>query len=104
MPKHQSKAEHNKRNQSDMKDNVSRLSSPSSFTKKKRKIASVSKANNSQSSSKTTKKQSAATLPKTISTIMTEYMPMNKDFIQKIMVYDILSTWSQLDMFNHFKT
>ncbi|GBC33153.2 hypothetical protein GLOIN_2v1766715 [Rhizophagus irregularis DAOM 181602=DAOM 197198] len=88
----------------DMKDNVSRLSSPSSFTKKKRKIASVSKANNSQSSSKTTKKQSAATLPKTISTIMTEYMPMNKDFIQKIMVYDILSTWSQLDMFNHFKT
>ncbi|PKY53934.1 hypothetical protein RhiirA4_472436 [Rhizophagus irregularis] len=38
-------------------------------------------ANNNQSPSKTTKKQPATTSPKTISTVMTEYMPRNKNLI-----------------------
>ncbi|POG71723.1 hypothetical protein GLOIN_2v1774577 [Rhizophagus irregularis DAOM 181602=DAOM 197198] len=61
------------------------------------------KANFSQSPSKTTKKQPAATSPKTISTVMTGYVPVNKNLTQEITVYDIPSTWSQLDMLNHLK-
>ncbi|PKY56341.1 hypothetical protein RhiirA4_476576 [Rhizophagus irregularis] len=34
---------------------------------------------------------------------MTGYVPENKDFIREITVYDIPSTWSQLDTLNHFK-
>ncbi|CAB4429770.1 unnamed protein product [Rhizophagus irregularis] len=69
-------------------------------TKKKRKTVPVSKANNSRSPSKTTKKQPAALSPKTISTVMTGYMPTNKDLVWEIMVYDIPSTWSQLNILN----
>ncbi|CAB4415329.1 unnamed protein product [Rhizophagus irregularis] len=86
----------------DPKDDVSRPTSPSPL-EKKRKTAPVSKAKNSQSPSKTTKKQTAAPLPKTISTVMTGYEPMNKDLVRKITVYDIPSTWSQLDTLNHLK-
>ncbi|PKY60093.1 hypothetical protein RhiirA4_483389 [Rhizophagus irregularis] len=86
-----------------LKDDISRPSSPSPSTDKKRKTAPVSKANNGQSPSKTTKKQSAATSPKTISTVMTGFVPANKNFIWEIMVYDISSTWSQLNTFNHLK-
>ncbi|PKB94558.1 hypothetical protein RhiirA5_438501 [Rhizophagus irregularis] len=85
------------------KDDVNRLSSPTSSGGKKRKIAPVSKANSSQSPSKTTKKQPAATSPKTISTVMTGYVPANKDLTWKITVYDIPSTQSQLDTLNHLK-
>uniref|UniRef100_U9T8W1 Uncharacterized protein n=1 Tax=Rhizophagus irregularis (strain DAOM 181602 / DAOM 197198 / MUCL 43194) TaxID=747089 RepID=U9T8W1_RHIID len=67
----------------DPKDDVSRSSSPSP--------------------SGTTKKQPAATSPKTISTVMTGYVPVNKNLTQEITVYDIPSTWSQLDMLNHLK-
>jgi uncharacterized protein (DUF342 family) len=86
----------------DQKDDVSRPASPSPL-EKKRKTVPVSKANNSQSSSKTTKKQPAAPSSKTISTVMTGYEPMNKDLIREITVYDIPSTWSQLDTLNHLK-
>ncbi|GBC23508.2 hypothetical protein GLOIN_2v1473242 [Rhizophagus irregularis DAOM 181602=DAOM 197198] len=87
----------------DPKDDVSRPSSPTPSGGKKRKTAPVLKANASQSPSKTTKKQPAATSPKTISTVMTGYVIANKDFTRKITVYDILSTWSQLDTLNHLK-
>ncbi|PKK62181.1 hypothetical protein RhiirC2_790732 [Rhizophagus irregularis] len=60
----------------DLKDDVSRPSSPT---------------------------PSAATSPKTISTVMTGYVPTNKDLTQEITVYDIPSTWSQLDTLNHLK-
>ncbi|PKY20292.1 hypothetical protein RhiirB3_433557 [Rhizophagus irregularis] len=64
----------------DPKDDVSRSSSPSPSGK-----------------------QPAATFPKTISTVMTGYVPVNKNLTQEITVYDIPSTWSQLDMLNHLK-
>ncbi|UZO27578.1 uncharacterized protein OCT59_019768 [Rhizophagus irregularis] len=34
---------------------------------------------------------------------MTGYVPVNKNLTQEITVYDIPSTWSQLDMLNHLK-
>ncbi|PKY58126.1 hypothetical protein RhiirA4_479774 [Rhizophagus irregularis] len=86
----------------DPKDDVSRPTSPSPL-EKKRKTVPVSQANNSRSPSKTTKKQPAAPSPKTISTVMTGYEPANKDLIQEITVYDIPSTWSQIDTLNHLK-
>ncbi|PKY56575.1 hypothetical protein RhiirA4_476972 [Rhizophagus irregularis] len=86
----------------DPKDDVSIPNSPSPL-EKKRKTAPISKAYNSQSSFKTTKKQLVAPSPKTISTIMTGYVPANKDLIQEITVYNIPSTWSQLDTLNHLK-
>ncbi|PKY52251.1 hypothetical protein RhiirA4_425130 [Rhizophagus irregularis] len=79
----------------DPKDDISRPSLPSP-SGKKRKTAPVLKANNSQS--KTTKKQPAAPSPKTISTVMTGYEPMNKDLVRKITVYDIPSTCKNLDL------
>ncbi|PKY44812.1 hypothetical protein RhiirA4_459220 [Rhizophagus irregularis] len=85
------------------KNDVSRPNSPSPAIDKKRKTAPVSNANNSRSPSKTYKKQTAAPSPKTISTVMTGYEPVNKDLIREIMVYDISSTWSQLDTLNHLK-
>ncbi|CAB4435611.1 unnamed protein product [Rhizophagus irregularis] len=86
----------------DPKDDVSRPNSPSP-SDKKRKTAPVSKTNDGQSLFKTNKKQPAAPSPKTISTVMTGYEPVNKNLIWEITVYDILSIWSQLDSLNHLK-
>ncbi|PKY30943.1 hypothetical protein RhiirB3_448283 [Rhizophagus irregularis] len=65
----------------DPKEDVNKSSSPSPATKKKRKSAPISKASNSQSPLKTTKKQPVATSLKTISTVMIEYIPMNKNLV-----------------------
>jgi hypothetical protein len=90
-----------------MPDDDSQPPSPTPIGRKRpMKTPAKKDPNSSDKSRKSEKKvKSQQYVPeKMISTIMTGYKPMLKDNVREMVVYDIPSKWTQLEILNYLKT
>ncbi|CAB4393964.1 unnamed protein product [Rhizophagus irregularis] len=74
-----------------------------SISSSNRQKNNVTKRNVFDSKAELTKKKQQRASPKEIQSVMTRYIPILKDNIWEITLYDILSTWAQFEILQHLE-